>query len=40
MNATLKIYGKDAKQINEGDQFIASISSVEGRQVVTLEKVN
>lgn len=32
----LKIYGQDAKQITEGQIFIASVGSVEGHTVVTL----
>lgn len=35
----LKIYGEQAKQINEGDTFIAKIGDVEGRTVVTLENI-
>jgi len=34
----LKIYGNDAKQINEGDIFKAEITSVEGRTVAVLRK--
>lgn len=33
----LKIYGKEAKQIKEGQIFIAKIDSVEGRTVIILE---
>ena len=33
----LKIYGKNAKQIKEGQTFIAKITSVEGRTVLVLE---
>jgi len=33
----LKIYGDDAKKIIEGQTFTASIGSVEGRTVVTLQ---
>ncbi|KKM27929.1 hypothetical protein LCGC14_1569860 [marine sediment metagenome] len=32
----IKVFGETAKQINEGDKFIAKVGSVEGRTVVTL----
>lgn len=39
MNTTnqIKIYGEQAKEIHEGDIYIASVDSVEGRTVVTLK---
>ncbi len=36
----LKIYGDKAKQIKEGQIFIAKITSIEGRTVVILEAEN
>lgn len=36
----LKIYGEQAKQIKEGQIFIAKITNVEGRTVVILEAEN
>lgn len=38
MNTTrpIKVFGDKAKQIHEGDVFIASVGSVEGHTVVTL----
>lgn len=32
----IKVFGEQTKQITEGDIFIASVDSVEGRTVVTL----
>jgi len=32
----IKIFGEDAKNIRQGDVFIATIFNVEGRTVVTL----
>ena len=34
---TIKVFGDKAKEIHEGDIFIASVGSVEGRTVVTLK---
>lgn len=34
---TIKVFGRDADEIDEGDIYIASIDSVEGRKVVTLK---
>ena len=39
MNQSIKIYGDEAKKIKEGDMFVDVIHSVEGRDVVRLEKV-
>ena len=36
----IKIFGETAKQIKEGQKFIASVGSVEGRTVVTLRTLN
>jgi len=36
MNLEIKVFGDKAKQITEGQKFIARIGSVEGRTVVTL----
>ena len=33
----IKVFGETAKEITEGQIFIASVDSVEGRTVVTLE---
>ena len=33
----IKVFGEKAKEIEEGQIFIAKVSSVEGRDVVTLE---
>jgi len=33
----IKVFGEKANQIHEGDIFIASVGSVEGRTVVTLK---
>jgi hypothetical protein len=35
----IKVFGETAKQINEGDRFIAKVYSVEGRKCVKLEKI-
>ena len=32
----IKVFGDKAKQISEGQQFTATVGSVEGRTVVTL----
>ena len=32
----IKVFGDKAKQISEGQNFIATVGSVEGRTVVTL----
>ena len=32
----IKVFGDKAKAINEGDEFVAKVGSVEGRTVVTL----
>lgn len=32
----IKVFGDKAEQIQEGDEFIASVGSVEGHCVVTL----
>lgn len=37
MNGEIKVFGDKAKEISEGDIFIASVGSVEGRTVVTLK---
>ena len=34
---TIKVFSPDADDIHEGDIYIASIESVEGRTVVTLK---
>ena len=34
----IKVFGEDAKQIKEGDVFIAHKTSVEGRDVVILKQ--
>ncbi len=36
----IKVYGDKAKQITEGQVFIAKIGDEEGRTVVTLESHN
>jgi len=36
----IKVFGADAKGINEGDIFTAKVGSVEGRTVVTLVRDN
>jgi len=33
----IKVYGEQAKQIKEGQKFIAKLDDVEGRTVVILE---
>ncbi len=33
----IKVFGDKAREIHEGDVFIASVGSVEGRTVVTLK---
>ncbi len=38
-NIKIKVFAPMANDINEGDRFIASISSTEGRKVVTLELI-
>ena len=35
----IKVFGSQAKEIREGQIFIASVDSVEGRTVVTLTPV-
>ena len=37
MNTEIKVFGEQAKEIHEGDVYIASVGSVEGRTVVTLK---
>ena len=34
-----QVFGETAKLINEGDRFVAKVGYVEGRKVVTLEKI-
>ena len=34
---SIKVFGKEAEEIHEGDIYIASIDSVEGITVVTLK---
>jgi len=34
----IKVFGEEAKAIHEGEIFIASVGSVEGRKVVTLKQ--
>ena len=36
---TIKIYGEQAKNIPQGQQFIATVFDVEGRTVVELKPV-
>jgi len=36
---SIKIYGQQAKQIQQGQQFIATVFSVEGRTVVELKPI-
>jgi len=36
----IKVFGDDAKAISEGDSFLATVTSVEGRKVVILEMAN
>ena len=36
---SIKIYGQQAKQIQQGLQFIATVFSVEGRTVVELKPI-
>jgi len=36
----IKVFGEDAKAINEGDSFLAKVTAVEGRTVVILERTN
>ena len=40
MSRPIKIFGDKAKEIKEGDIFIASVGSVEGHCVVTLISKN
>ena len=35
-NSEIKVFGEKADSINEGDEFIAKVGSVEGHTVVTL----
>ena len=35
----IKVFGEKAEQITEGQTFVATLGSVEGRTVVTLESV-
>jgi hypothetical protein len=35
----IKVFGDNAKEISQGDKFIAKVDSVEGRTVVTLVRV-
>ncbi len=37
MMRDIKVFGDKAKQIKEGDEFVASVGSVEGHTVVTLK---
>ena len=37
---SIRIYGQQAKEIKQGQQFVANITSVEGRQVVELQEVS
>ncbi len=39
MDMGIKVFSPQADDIQDGDLFMASVSSVEGRKVVTLEKV-
>ena len=34
----IKVFGDDAKQISDGQHFIATISSVEGHTIATLTR--
>jgi len=34
-----QVFGEMANSINEGDRFVAKVGYVEGRKVVTLEKI-
>ena len=36
----IKVFGNDAKAINEGDSFLAKVTTIEGRTVVILERTN
>ena len=36
----IKVFGDEAKAINEDDLFLARVDSVEGRRVVILERTN
>jgi hypothetical protein len=36
----IKVFGNKAKAISEDDLFLARVSSVEGKDVVILERVN
>lgn len=36
MTEIIKVYGDQAKNINDGDEYIAVVSSIEGRKVVSL----
>ena len=35
----IKVFSPEADDVQDGDLFMATVSSVEGRKVVTLEKV-
>ena len=36
---TIKVFGTQAKEIKQGQQFIANVKSVEGRVVVELKPI-
>lgn len=39
MAREIQIYGDKAELINDGDRFVATVSSAEGHKVVTLHKL-
>lgn len=37
MESSIRVFGERARDIEEGDRFVARVTSVEGRKVVILE---